>query len=83
MFSQKNSLRSIFIVFFCLMTVTAGFFLCVTQLGSYAVLVCPSQGSERCRPSWLTNSALVYEPNCGERVLGSQPMSTAVRMEPK
>jgi hypothetical protein len=35
--------------------------------------------SKRCRLSWLTNSALVYEPKCGgERggVAGSQPMST-------
>jgi hypothetical protein len=23
-------------------------------------------GRERCRLSWLTNSALVYEPKCGE-----------------
>jgi hypothetical protein len=34
--------------------------------------------------SWLTNSALVYEPKCGgEGVPRSQPMSTAVHMEPK
>ncbi len=40
--------------------------------------------TKRCRLSWLTNSALVYEPKCGgERVAGSQPMSTAVHMEPK
>ncbi len=34
----------------------------------------------RCRLSWLTNSALVYEPKCGGGggVAGSQPMSTAV-----
>ncbi len=33
-----------------------------------------------CRLSWLTNSALEYEPKCGGggRVAGSQPMSTAV-----
>jgi hypothetical protein len=36
------------------------------------------------RLSWLTNSALVYEPKCGGMgegvpgVSGSQPMSTAV-----
>ncbi len=38
-----------------------------------------------CRLSWLTNSALVYEPKCGGRggVAGSRLMSTAVRMEPK
>ncbi len=30
------------------------------------VAKCLMQGiSKRCRPSWLTNSALVYEPNCG------------------
>jgi hypothetical protein len=33
---------------------------------------------KRCRLSWLTNSALVHEPNCGGRggVAGSQPKST-------
>ncbi len=41
--------------------------------------------TKKCRPSWLTNSALVYEPKCMERggVAGSQPMRTAVYMEPK
>jgi hypothetical protein len=36
--------------------------------------------TKRCRPSWLTNSALVYEPNGGGggSVVGSQPMSTAL-----
>ncbi len=36
--------------------------------------------TKRCRPSWLTNSALGYEPKCGGRggVAGSQPMSTVV-----
>ncbi len=37
--------------------------------------------------SWLTNSALVYEPKCrgggGGCVAGSQPMSTVVHMKPK
>ncbi len=47
-------------------------------------------GHKKCRLSWLTNSALVYEPKCGGRggFAGSQPMSTAVHnvqlhMEPK
>jgi hypothetical protein len=41
--------------------------------------------TKRCRLSWLTNTALVYKPKCVGRgsVAGSQPMSTAVRMEPK
>jgi hypothetical protein len=41
--------------------------------------------SKRCRLSWLTNSALVYEPKCGGRggVAGSQPMSTAVHRSPQ
>jgi hypothetical protein len=40
--------------------------------------------TKRCRLSWLTNSALVYEPKCGaEGGGGSQPMRTAVHMEPK
>ncbi len=43
--------------------------------------------TKRCRLSWLTNSALIYEPKCGGSgggVVGSQPMSTAVEhMEAK
>ncbi len=54
---------------------------------SYSCLFVPVyQGvTQRCRLSWLTNSAPVYEPKCGGkgRVAGSQPMSTAVHMEPK
>jgi hypothetical protein len=46
-----------------------------------------SQFTERFRLSWLTNSALEYEPNGGGGGggggAGSQPMSTAVHMEPK
>jgi hypothetical protein len=42
--------------------------------------------TKRCRLSWLTNSALVYEPKCEGRVgvSGSQPMSngTAVHRSP-
>jgi hypothetical protein len=40
--------------------------------------------TKRCRLSLLTNSALVYEPKCGGSVwvAGSQPMSTAVHLEP-
>ncbi len=37
--------------------------------------------TKRCRLSWLTNSALVYEPKCGE-VPGPQPMSTTVHRSP-
>jgi hypothetical protein len=35
--------------------------------------------------SWMTNSALVFEPKCGGRgrVAGSQPVSTAVHMDLK
>jgi hypothetical protein len=41
--------------------------------------------TKRCRLSWLTNGAHVYEPKCWVRggVVGSQVMSTAVHMEPK
>jgi hypothetical protein len=52
----------------------------------FQVRVCFAQGvTKGCRLSWLTNSALVYEPKCrgGGGVAGSQPMSTAVHMEPK
>ncbi len=42
--------------------------------------------TQRCRLSWLTNSALVYELKCwgGGRELraGSQPISTAVHRSP-
>ncbi len=40
--------------------------------------------TKRCRLSWLTNSALVYEPKCERRgsCSGSQPMSTAVHRSP-
>ncbi len=45
-----------------------------------------SQGgvTKRCRQSWLTNSALVYEPKCERRggVAGSPPLSTAVHRSP-
>jgi len=36
--------------------------------------------TKRCRLSWLTNNALLYEPKCGGEggVSGSQPMSKAV-----
>jgi hypothetical protein len=41
--------------------------------------------TKRCRLSWLTISALVYEPKGqgDEGVARSQPMSTAVHIEPK
>jgi hypothetical protein len=58
-------------------------FIC-RQLRS-ATLVTYRQGvTKRCRLSWLTSSALVYEPKCGGRgrVAGSQPMSTAVHRSP-
>jgi len=49
--------------------------------------VLSSQGvTKRCRLSWLTISALVYEPKCGGGrggVVESQLMSTAVYMELK
>jgi hypothetical protein len=41
--------------------------------------------TKRCRLSWLTYSALVYEPKCGGRArggAGSQPMNTAVHKSP-
>jgi hypothetical protein len=38
--------------------------------------------TERCRLSFLTNSALVYEPKCGGGVAGSQPMNRAVHRRP-
>jgi hypothetical protein len=44
-------------------------------------LIPARESKKRCRLSWLTNSALVYEPKCGGRggVSGSQSMSTAVQ----
>jgi hypothetical protein len=43
-------------------------------------IVQPRTGGYNCRPSWLTNSALVYEPKFGGGggVAEYQPMSTAV-----
>ncbi len=44
-----------------------------------------SQGvTKRCRQSWLTNDALVYEPKCGGSggVAWPQPVSTAVHRSP-
>ncbi len=40
--------------------------------------------AKRCRLSWLTSSALGYEPKCGGQgaVAGSQPTSTAVHRSP-
>jgi hypothetical protein len=40
--------------------------------------------TKRCRLSWLTNSALVYEPQCGgiRGVAGSRPRSTVVHRSP-
>jgi hypothetical protein len=53
--------------------------------GCYRMFATGRGVTKRCRLSWLTNSALVYhEPKCGGvGVVGSQPMSTAVHMEPK
>jgi hypothetical protein len=43
----------------------------------------PHGVTKRCRLSWLTNSALVYEPKCGGGgVTGSQSVSTAVHRSP-
>ncbi len=47
------------------------------------VAVLKQRVTKRCRLSLLTNSALVYEPKCGGIGRGSQPMSTAVHIEPK
>jgi hypothetical protein len=40
--------------------------------------------TKRCRLSWLTNSALVYEPKCGGGVgvAGSQPKRTVAHRSP-
>jgi|688.fasta_scaffold126355_3 hypothetical protein len=34
----------------------------IERVGS---IICYQEVSKRCRLSWLTNSALVYEPKCG------------------
>jgi hypothetical protein len=54
------------------------------QISTVMYKVRCSQGITKiCRLSWLTNSALVYEPKCGSGggggVAGSQPMSTVVQ----
>ncbi len=52
------------------------------QISSFSIPYLLNQGvTKRCRLSWLTNSALLYEPKCGVRgggVAGSRPISTAV-----
>ncbi len=64
-------------------------FFCATpnEFGLIKVEWSQSRGvTKRCRLSLLTNSALVYETNCGGRggVAGSHPMamSTAVNRSP-
>jgi hypothetical protein len=49
------------------------------KLPQYKVLLERQGVTKRCRPSLLTNSALVYESKWGEGMggAGSQPMSTA------
>ncbi len=52
---------------------------------TYNALVGEEQGvTKRSRLSWLTNSAIVYEPKCGGRgwVAGPQPIGTAVNRSP-
>ncbi len=54
-------------------------------LSKYNYIIRYQGVTKRCRLSWLTNSALVYEPKSGEGgggVTGSQPMSTAVHRSP-
>jgi hypothetical protein len=55
-----------------------------TRGRTYLCMLTTAQGvTQRCRLSWLTNSALIYEPKCGG-VAGSQPMSAVVHtQEPK
>jgi len=57
--------------------------LCNVYLSTLFKYMQPLGVTKRCRLSWLTNGALVYEPKCGGRgrVAGSRPMSTAVHVE--
>ncbi len=51
----------------------------------FEFLILSGQGvTKRCRQSWLTKSALVYDPKCGGGVAGPRPMSKActMHMEP-
>ncbi len=61
------------------------FYSCLVSDIRYVYLDLFIQGvTNRCRLSWLTNSALVYKPKCGGMgVAGSQLMSTVVHMEHK
>ncbi len=46
------------------------------------LITAATQGvTKRCRLSWLTNNAIVYEPKCRKGVAG-EAVSTAVHMEP-
>ncbi len=78
LYAHKQTLSPFFFLTFNqLITYTAILTLLVTFIVALGV-------TRRCRLSWLTNSALVYEPKCGDRgeVAGSQPMSAAVNMSP-
>ncbi len=62
-----------------------GFLLLSSLLPFRPIVQCHQWVTKRCRISWLTNSAHVYEPKCGGRgggVAGPQPMSTAVHRSP-
>jgi hypothetical protein len=54
------------------------FFSLCTKITLCLLLISMQGVTKRCRLSWLTNSALVYEPKCGRwgGGAGSQPMST-------
>ncbi len=59
---------------------TRKFEVCVEFKWIYCWVLLQQRVTKRCRLSWLTNSALVYEPKCGwgRGGVGSKPMSTAV-----
>jgi hypothetical protein len=54
------------------------------QVSNFPPLFPRQRVTKRCRLSWLTNGALVYEPKCGGGGLpGLSQWVTAVHMEPK
>ncbi len=77
---------SLLVIRYCwLLTVMCRLLIVDHRRRSTSLVATVVQGvTKRCCLSWPTNSALVYESNCGGMwgVAGSQPISTAVHRSP-
>ncbi len=63
-------------LYLCSLTLKVVFFNIMYLLGGKRLKTQLQGVTKRCRPSWLTISAILYEPKCGGKREGSQPMST-------